>query len=664
MTKPYMGKILWVDLDDHKVWDEEIPDEVYQQVLSGMGLAAKVLFREIPRGANPLGPDNVLGLVSGLLTGTGAQMTGRWLATGKSPLTGGWGDANAGGQFSPTIKRAGYDGIFVKGVSDKPVYLVVNNGEAEIKDASHIWGMDTVETEERLEADLGLKNAKVACIGPAGERLSCISGIVTDKGRIAARSGLGAVMGSKKLKAVVCAGTNKPGVHDPQRMKTLNREFVEYVKEHQDTSRRPLLSRLLSRLPRFAHWTMRTPGWMIVSPLVSYGTPMCTVTSAESGDSPVKNWKGWASQDFPLSTHSRRLGPGLVVENQKRRYHCHSCPIGCGGILELSGKTRFNLTEVHKPEYETLSAFGSLILNNDLEAIFMINDMLNRAGMDTIAAGSAVAFAMECYEKGVLTQADTDELDLTWGNSEAVLELVQKMIKREGIGDLLADGSRKAAHKLDSRAREFHMNAGGQDLPMHDPRLDPGLAVSYTMEPSPGKHTNYSYTSFELYELHRIFKGLPTANTLYRKASRLKTEDREILLSVASKFMQIVNGAGSCLFAVQTGPDYPLIKYLEAATGWKLHPWDYLMIGERIQHIRQSFNIKHGRVPSRDFKLPDRVVGEPPMEGGPLKGTRIPIEQLDKDFAAAMGWDQTGMPLLNRLRELGLSDVADDLVTG
>jgi aldehyde:ferredoxin oxidoreductase len=632
-------------------------------VLSGMGLAAWLLNREIPAGADPLGPENILGLVSGLLTGTGAQMCGRWMAVGKSPLTGGWGDANGGGHFSPAIKRSGYDGIFFRGKSDKPVYLHIKEGEAKIQDASGLWGLDTVQTEERLLEMTGAKNLKVACIGPAGENISLISGIVTDGARIAARSGLGAVMGSKNLKAVALSGKEKPTTQNPDEIKSLSKKFAGWVVNGDRMSGRipKWFTRLAARFMRSSPIVFAAGGDMIRVILPKYGTIVTNIISSESGDSPVKNWKGVGMRDFPMSTHSGKLDPETIISCQEKKYHCSSCPIGCGGVLNLEGKTRFDLKETHKPEYETSSAFGSLILNNDLDAIFYINDYLNRAGMDTISAGSTVSFAMECYENGILSKDGLDGLDLKWGNCEAVIELIKKMVARDGVGDLLADGSKAAAKKLGGDCARFAMHAGGQDLPMHDSRLDPGFGVAYSMEPTPGRHTNYCYLYLELFGLDKIFKDLPELDAVYLKSKKMDTRDREVLLSAASKYLQVVNGAGACLFAVQCGPAYPLVSYLNAATGWGLSAEKYLETGARIQHLRQAFNVKHGVVPARDFKLPARVIGDPPLKAGPLKGVTIPLGELNDKFSVAMGWDKDGRPLPAVLREMELDDLAEEI---
>jgi aldehyde:ferredoxin oxidoreductase len=370
MSKGYMGKVLWVDLTSGEIREEKIADEVYEKVLSGMGLGAWLLLREIPRGADPMGPDNVLGLMSGLLCGTGSQMTGRWMAVGKSPLTGGWGDANGGGNFAPGIKQCGYDGVFFKGVSDKPVYLKVIDGNAELVDASGLWGLDTVETEEKLKEETGKKNIKVACIGPAGENKSLIAGIVNDGARIAARSGLGGVMGSKRLKAVALAGKEKVETQDPETIKKLSRDMAKWVVGADKMGKifTARVNRILAKFMRVSPFGFGGSGDQIRMVFRTYGTIVTNILSSEIGDSPVKNWKGVGSIDFPMATHSGNLNPAYITASQEKRYHCYSCPLGCGGELNLTGKNKYHLEKTHKPEYETCSSFGSLILNGDLDA--------------------------------------------------------------------------------------------------------------------------------------------------------------------------------------------------------------------------------------------------------------------------------------------------------
>ncbi len=661
MANGYKGKILHVDLSKREIREEEVPDETYEKVLSGAGLAAKVLFDKIPKGADPLGPDNVLGFVSGLLTGTGTLFTGRWMVAAKSPLTLGYGESNCGGTFSPAIKRCGYDGIFFSGRSDKPVYLRVLDGKAEIVDASHVWGKDAVEAERILMEENGGKKVRVAAIGQAGEGRSLIAGICNDGGRIAGRSGLGAVMGAKGLKAVVLRGGEKVPVADPARVKASNEAFLKWFRSGEAMGKRlpSRLFTLMGSMLRVAPFAMAQDGGLAKLVLRQYGTIVTNVMSSEDGDSPVKNWKGAGYRDFPVKTHAGNLDPAKILDRQVRKYHCYSCPMGCGGICRVT-TGRYPLEETHKPEYETCCAFGTLLLNKDLDTIFKINDMLNRAGMDSISAGSTVAFAMECYEEGILSREDLDGINLRWGNAEAIVALLEKMIRREGIGDLLADGVKRASERIGKGSERFAVHAGGQELPMHDPRYDPGFLVSYELEPTPGRHTNVGYQWVELFAMHRIFKGLPKTKSLYSKKEKYRPEGKEVLQAAGSKYVQMANGLGVCLFALQLGGHLPIIEYANAATGWNLTPEEYLRIGERIQNLRQAFNLREGIRPAVDFQMNPRAAGDPPLGYGPLKGVRLNRKRLNGDFLRAMGWDEkTGGPTRAKLQELGLEDVAE-----
>ena len=466
MNSGYMGKILWVDLSRGECAEEVLSEEVYKRFLSGMGLAAYILYKNIPPGADPLGPHNILGFVPGLLTGTGSLFTGRWMVVGKSPLTGTWGEANCGGTFSPAIKQCGYDGIFFKGISEKPVYLYADHGKAELRDASGLWGKDTLETVEILSKDTNGKKPCVACIGPAGEKLSLISGISNDKGRMAARSGLGAVMGSKKLKAVILAGSKRIIPHDREEMHRLSKKCNKWIKLKIPYLFLWFLSNCGGVLMRFLPLQMRMNGILFKALLQKWGTTGMNWMSIDMGDSPIKNWNGSNKDIGPGGLIS--TDPDLFQEAVNLKYHCYSCPLGCGGICDTKGKD-----PVHRPEYETVIALGELLMNEKMESIVSINDLLNRAGMDTISAGGTAAFAIESFEKGVLTKEDTDGLELKWGNTKALTKLFEKMVAREGIGHLLADGSKVAARKLEKNSIQYAIQAGGQELAMHDGRRDP-----------------------------------------------------------------------------------------------------------------------------------------------------------------------------------------------
>ena len=651
MSKGYIGKILMVDLSTGTINEEIIPDKIYENYLSGTGLAAYILYNMIPAGADPLGPENVLGFVSGLLTGTGSLFAGRWMAAGKSPLTGGWGDANCGGNFSPAIKRCGYDGIFFKGISEKPVYLYVKNGRAELREAFHLWGKDAVEAEDILIRETGAKS-RVALIGPAGEKLSLISGIVNDRGRMAARSGLGAVMGSKKLKAVVLNGAKRIPVHDRDEIRKLSKKCSKWVRFQLPLPPGSMMA-YVGALMRFLPTQMAMDGMLYKFFLRKWGTGSMNQMSIEMGDSPIKNWLG-SNVDFD-SKKSISTNPDVFADYELVKYHCYSCPLGCGGICSAKGK----YAETHRPEYETVLALGGLCMNDDVDSIFYLNELLNRAGMDTISAGATVAFAIECYERGILTKEDTDGLELTWGNSHAIVELIRKMIKREGIGDLLADGSKVAAQKIGKGADRYVVHAGGQELPMHDGRNDPGFALHYSVEPTPGRHTIGAQLYYEMFQLWKVVKGLPRIWPLYFKSGKYVADEKKVVMGAAcSKFMNVVNGAGLCLFGTFIGSKRtPTFGWLNAATGWEKTPEEYMEIGERIQTLKQAFNIKHGINPG-DYKLSNRAFGDPPLEEGANEGRTVNIEKMMSDYWKQFGWDaRTGKPASESMTKLGINQV-------
>ncbi len=638
MGKGYMGKILTVDLTAGDIREEIIPDDVYEKYLSGMGLAAYILYNRIPAGADPLGPDNILGFVSGLLTGTGSLFAGRWMVVGKSPLTGGWGDANCGGNFSPAIKRCGYDGIFFKGISSKPVYLYIENGKARLRDASPVWGQDTVEAEKMLLEDAPA-GARVALIGPSGEKLSLISGICNDKGRIAARSGLGSVMGSKRLKALVLAGAKRIPVHNREGVKKLSQKCNKWV-QFQPPFIPGSMTSHVGALMRVMPTVLAQDGMLYKILIRKWGTGSMNQMSIEMGDAPIKNWKG-NNEDFGPKK-SAATSPDVFTDREMIKYHCYSCPLGCGGICSMTGK----YSETHKPEYETVLALGGLCMNEDVNSIFHLNEALNRAGMDTISAGGTVAFAIECYEEGILTKKDTDGLELSWGNSDAIIALIEKMISREGIGDILADGSKIAASKLGKGSERFTVHVGGQELAMHDGRNDPGFALHYSVEPTPGRHTIGSGLYYEMFQLWKKVKGLPKVGPLYFKGSKYVVDEEKAVKGAAcSKFMNVLNGAGLCMFGSFLGTKkIPIFEWLTEATGWNKAPEEYMEIGERIQTLKQAFNVKHGIEP-KDFKLSGRAVGMPPLSGGANKGRTVDIDKMMEGYWGQFGWDtRTGKP--------------------
>ncbi|TLN18777.1 aldehyde ferredoxin oxidoreductase, partial [bacterium] len=520
-----------------------------------------------------------------------------------------------------------------------------------LMDAADLWGQDALETERVLhERHDDQRDVAVACIGPAGERRSLIAGICHDNGRMAARSGLGALMGSKRLKALVLKRGRPVGSADTLRMKQLTdrvRRYYTLEVPLPPGSWMPALGRLLRRLPL----TVRMDGLLVTLLYQKWGTSSLNQTSVEWGDSPVKNWQG-SYLDYPARI-SNGIDPDKIRARELRKYHCYACPLGCGGICTLDGKG----VETHKPEYETIMSFGGMLLNGDLESIFAINDRLNRAGMDSISAGATIAYAMELFEQGRLTLADTGGLELRWGNAAAVSALLEQMIAREGLGDLLADGTRAAARRLNGSSAQGAVNAGGQEISMHDPRLDPGYALHASVEPTPGRHTTGALIYYDMYRLWTRVKSLPHPLPLYSTAGRYRPNGRNTAAAVANScYTQLYNAAGLCMFGAFLGADrLPIFEWLNAALGWQKSPLEYLRIGKRIQTLRQMFNLREGIDP-REMKINPRAAGQPPQRQGANRGRSVPVEESMRAYWRAIGWGEDGRPTPEMLRELGLEE--------
>ncbi|MFO7709832.1 MAG: aldehyde ferredoxin oxidoreductase family protein [Desulfobacterales bacterium] len=646
MPNGFTGSYCIVDLTTGTSEVVEPGEDFYKTFLGGYGLGAAVISERQRPGIDPLSAESHLGFCSGLLTGTGAFFAGRFMVVGKSPLTGGWGDANAGGYFSRELKRAGYDAIFFTGAAESPVWVSVIEGKIEIRDAASLWGKDIPETERWIKAELGDQKTQVASIGVSGEKRSLISGIATDGARIAARSGLGAVMGSKNLKAVALRGGKSVSVARPADVDAIGKRFIESYKTSSLADRMTLkhmglLGKIIARTgipapaqPSLLREVFRT-----------YGTSGLTAFSAMVGDMPIKNWTGVGYRDFTFES-AKQGSDDNVRRYQKRRYACQACPLGCGGVIGIE-KGRFKGTRGHKPEYETIGAFGGLLLQGDFDAIVELNEMCNRAGIDTISTGGVIAFAIECFENGIIDERRTGGIRLGWGRTEEIIRLAERIIAREGFGDLLADGVKRASERIGNGSEKFAIHAGGQELPMHDSRFDAGFAIAYECEPTPGRHTISSYLYAGLFGVKNRF---PAARRLIEGAKG-KFGKEAARYCAGSFYVQLVNCSGMCLFGAITS-SLPIVEYLNAATGWDCSPDEFLRTGERVLHLRKAFNMREGVTPS-DHRLSERAQGVPALTSGPLKGVSVKMESLREAFYDTVGWDlKTGGPTQAKMRDL------------
>jgi len=610
MLGGYMGRMLWVDMTTRKIREEPLDERLARDYVGGYGLAARIAYDRMPAGADPLGPDNILGIVTGPLTGTPTIEGNRFMVTAKSPLTGTWGNANCGGRFGPHLKMAGYDAIFVTGQSEVPLYLYINEGKAELRPADHLWGKDTIETEEALQSELG-PDTQVACIGQAGEKLSLISGVFNDRGRAAARFGVGAVMGSKRLKAIAVRGKLTVPMADPERAASLRREYMK----------------------------RKTPAYDFLAP----GTIAGTGHSALSGDSPVRNWGGVGVVDIP--TAGENLAPAKTLRYQTRKSGCWQCTIACGGHVEvLEGPYR---SSGHKPEYETGASFGTMCLIDDFTAIARCNELCNRYGLDTISTGTAVAFAMECYEHGLITKEDAGGIELRWGSAEAAIALTEMIGERRGLGDVLADGVKRAAERIGRGAEAFAVHVMGCEPGMHDPKLAPTYMVSFLLDDAPGTHMQ------ALYAPGLYAKGIDPAPP--RSETAGLGDFHRTLMTMG----HVVNCAGVCAFGYMSYEVDFITDFLTAVTGepWDLERWQ--LAGERIANIRHAFNLREG-LNMAEWTAHARVAGDPPQQAGPNAGFTVDVATLRSDYFAAMGWDpKTSRPSAERLRSLGMEDLID-----
>ncbi|MCY3886458.1 MAG: aldehyde ferredoxin oxidoreductase family protein [Chloroflexi bacterium] len=613
--RAYNGKILNVHLGSGEVTPEELPEQMYRDFLGGYGIGVRLLFDRIPKGADPLGPDNVLGLISGLMTGT-PIFGNRFQAVCKSPSTGGWGDANCGGDFGPYLKFAGWDGILLYGQADKPVYVFIDDDEVSIEDASEYWGIDAITVEKQLKEKHG-KKASVAVIGQSGEKLSYMAGICNDHGRLAARSGVGAVMGSKNLKAVVVKSSRQMiRQHDKAARQVMRSSLDDFVAPVRDFFR-------------------------------SVGTTGITAKSAHSGDSPVQNWGGVGVEVFQ---DVAGLKGRVVNEKMEKHYACWHCPLACGAESVESTNSKYPYPRhTHRPEYETMGSFGTMNLINDLDALIYANHLSNEYGLDTISAGGTISFAIECFENGILTEEDTDGLELRWGNDDAMIELLKMIGERRGIGDVLADGVKVAAEKIGKGSEQYAMHIGGEELPMHDPKLQPEYFTAYKIDPTPARHTQY--------------EGAKSLGVAFPRAPKDKQDytNRGEHHKGAAEYMHVVNATGMCMFIMSAAPTDRFPEWINQVTDWGITAEELQKAGERIGNLRMAFEVREGNNPAKRA-VPARVTGagDAVQTVGPLENVTIDVDTMQRDFLSACDWDQEStVPSRAKLEELGLKDVAD-----
>jgi aldehyde:ferredoxin oxidoreductase len=617
------GKILRVDLSNQVHCVEEPDEKIYRTYCGGSCLACYYLLKERPAGINPLGPENLLIFASSPLVGSGIPGANRFSVASISPLTGCYGEAEAGGWWSPELKRAGYDAILVEGKAENPVYLWINDGEVEIRDATHIWGKLTGNTQEIIRSDTGEPRARVASIGPAGENMVRYACVVNNLRHTNGRSGMGAVMGSKNLKAVAVRGKQKIPFKNNGALKKIIRWYADNFMDHP--------------IERIIH-EGGTIGWDVTE-------------LDEAGILPTRNFRSGSFEDT-----DKVCGETFHKEYFVKADSCQACPIRCKRVARSKGEYQVD-PAYGGPEYETAAAFGSLCGISNLEAVCKAHELCNAYTLDTISTGSSIAFAMECYENGLLSSQDADGLELNFGNHQAMIQLIHKIAKREGIGDLLAEGTLLAAQRIGRGTEKFAMQVKGQEMAMHEPRGKGSLALAYALSSTGANHTEgpHDYLFQEgalgtpdLAELG-LMEPTPAVDLGPEKARQF---------AYMQLTWNVFNTLGLCIFTAGPGKLLKMNQVAEAiraATGWDTYLWEIMKLGERTITIKRAVSVREG-VSRKDDRLPDRFFE--PLEGGLLEGKALDRNEFEialDIYYDMMGWSrETGVPSAGKLVELGL----------
>jgi aldehyde:ferredoxin oxidoreductase len=626
MPYGYNGKILRVDLTTGVMTTEEPGEIVYRTYLGGGGLASYYLLRELKPGIDPMSADNILIFTSSVISGAPIAGMTRFTVAAKSPLTGAYGEAEAGGFWGPELKFSGFDALIITGKAAKPSYLWINDGKAEIRSAEKVWGLETGPAQDRIREEVGEKRARVAQIGPGGENLVRFACVVNELKHVNGRTGMGAVMGSKNLKAVAVRGTKKMEMHNPEKLREMSKNLAELIGQHGP-------NRLLHKM----------------------GTSNLVVPLSNQGILPTHNFRTGCFEGAEKIGGEKMTATILTGEQS-----CYACSVRCKRAVAVPSGP-YATSEKHMyggPEYETLAALGSLLCIDDLEAIAKGNELCNRYSLDTISAGVAIGFAMECYEKGIITRDDTEGIEFKFGNPEAMVKGIEWIAtRRPGLGNLLADGVKIAAAKLGHGSEKFSLHIKGQELPLHDPRGKIGQALSFATSPTGADHVRAPHdTAFQALgpnldriALLGILEPIPARELGPRKARNF---------TYLQFIWSLYESLGVCNFVA--GPVWALtltklVEVVQAITGWETSLWELLKVGERTVTMARVFNLREG-FGRRDDTLPERLFA--PLESGALKGVGIDRGEFDDLltlYYEAMGWDpKEGVPTRGKLAELNL----------
>jgi len=626
MPYGYNGKILHVDLTAGTLTVEEPPESFYRKYLGGQGIGMYYILKEMPANADPLGPENVLALTLSVVTGAPVSGQSRVMANAKSPLTGAIGDAQGGGFWPSEAKAAGFDAFIIKGKAKKPVYLWVQDGQAELRDAAHLWGKVTGEAEAAIRQELGDPKIEVLQIGPGGEKLVRYACLISMSNRANGRTGMGAVMGAKNLKAIAVRGGKKPPVADQK------------------------------ALTEIARWGVQNLETSDVYGLGVHGTADVLPYQQQEGGLPTRNWDSGVFEGYEALG-----GPTMSATILKERDTCFACAVRCKRVVEVT-EGPFKVDPLYGgPEYETLATFGSYCCVDDLAAVSLANQLCNMYGLDTISAGATIAWAMDCFEQGLITTQDTGGIELRFGDAGAMVRLTGMIGRREGFGDLLAEGMELAAKKFGPEAEALVTAAKGNPMPAHMPQVKRSLALVYAVNPYGADHQSHEHDpSYEGYPDRMAELSLTDP-----QPSRVLNAEKVRFAVYTQQLYCLLNTVGVCQFV--WGPAWhlygpsQLVDMVRAVTGWNVSLWELMKAGERSLNMMRAFNAREGFTSAQDT-LPKKLFK--PLVGGPSDGVAV----TEAEMAAALptyytmcGWDAEGCPTRPKLEELGIDWVADEL---
>ena len=624
MPQGYMGEagahIARINLSDGSIKEFDLDEDFCKAYIGGSGFGVRFLYDEVPADTDPLSEANKLYFFTGPLVGTPAPSSGRFMVISKSPLTGIFGEANCGGNWGPMLKFAGFDGVICEGKAESPTYIWIHDGQVELKDASSLWGKDALESEDLIKQELGDDKLSFAGIGQAGENLNRMAAIINHYGRAAGRCGLGAVMGSKNLKAIACKGSKKVEIVDPNIIKEINKSIMGKLNTN------PL-----------------------VFSLKNYGTPWFLNTMWIMGDVPFKNWH-ISAMDWGGNEHTDKIAGGTIRKTIKTKvYACYSCPIACGCHVEVKEGPYAGI-KGHQPEYETIAFFGTSCLNDDLGSICKCNDLCNRYGVDTISTGATVAFAFDLFEHGILTTDDVG-FELNWGDADAIVRLTEMIVKQEGIGATLALGSKAAAEKIGKGAIDYAAQSKGLELPAHDPRAFVSLGVHYATTARGGDHCS-GFTSAADQGIIFPVLGIPY------KTGRFDTEGKGIITGTFQDVWVLFNSLTICYFAGLGYGSRDLMRMVKAVTGEDVTMEDAIHIrANRVNMLKRLYNYKCGVRPS-DETLPKAIMT--PLQTGSTAGVVPDLETMKKEFYDYNKLTEDGIPTKERMIELKLEKESKD----